>query len=196
MFTDAAKNLMLDAFGITHASLHSAYPGLSGSSELSGGSPPYARKPITFGAAAAGSKSASNAPLFDVPAGNTAAWIGFWTAATGGSFLGAVPNGGQERKFRIDVIANVVESAAHGIVNGSEVVFFNGTTPAPLAGGTPYFVVNATADTMQVSSTVGGAPIDLTSPGTYDCIFSKIVRESFGAQGQHSIDSLALNLNG
>lgn len=84
----AAKNAMLDALGVTHVSLHSANPGSSGASELSGGSPAYARKAITHAAASAGSRSASTQPVFDVPAGSTVAFVGYWTAVTGGTYLG------------------------------------------------------------------------------------------------------------
>jgi hypothetical protein len=72
----------------TYASLHSANPGDSGANELSGGSPAYARKAVNWNAASAGSLDDSTAPVFDVPAGSTVAFVGIWDAPTGGNFLG------------------------------------------------------------------------------------------------------------
>ncbi|MEG6507190.1 phage tail fiber protein [Nitratidesulfovibrio sp. 1201_IL3209] len=51
--TTTAKNAMLDAITVTKMSLHSGDPGAAGTSnEISGGSPAYARKDVTLGAAA------------------------------------------------------------------------------------------------------------------------------------------------
>jgi hypothetical protein len=82
---------MLDHLGTeaVYASLHSADPGDTGANEISGGSPAYARKAITWNAAAAGSMDDSNVPVFDVPAGTTVAFVGFWSALTSGTFYGA-----------------------------------------------------------------------------------------------------------
>lgn len=83
-----AKNAMLDALGVTHVSLHTANPGSTGASEVTGGSPAYARKAITHAAATGGTRSASTQPVFDVPAGTTVTHVGYWTAASGGTYLG------------------------------------------------------------------------------------------------------------
>lgn len=87
---DTAKNLMLDALAAAaiYVSLHTADPGATGTSEATGGSPAYARKSITWGAAATGSVAASNQPVFDVPAG-TYTHVGFWSAVTAGTFYGS-----------------------------------------------------------------------------------------------------------
>jgi hypothetical protein len=53
--------------------------------ELTGGSPAYARKAITWGAAANGSMSASNQPVFDVPAGASVKHVIFMSALTSGT---------------------------------------------------------------------------------------------------------------
>lgn len=89
------KNKWLDAlrntsFSVTtvYASLHTASPGDTGANEVSGGSPAYARKSVTFSAASAGAIDSSNAPAFDVPASTTVTHVGFWDASTGGNFLG------------------------------------------------------------------------------------------------------------
>jgi len=92
----AARNNMLDCglrnqtptISITHASLHTANPDPSGGSEVTGGTPAYARKSITWSAASAGSMSASNQPVFDVPPATTVSHVGFWSAVTAGTYFG------------------------------------------------------------------------------------------------------------
>lgn len=85
-----SKNLMLDALGAVagFASLHVADPGAAGANEVTGGSPAYARKAVTWNAADAGNLDSSNAPVFDVPAGTTVSHFGLWSLATGGTFYG------------------------------------------------------------------------------------------------------------
>lgn len=96
----AAKNLMLDALckgtnpsvSIAYASLHDDDPSTTGANELTGGSPAYARKAITFDSASAGASAQSGAdPEFDVPASTTVKYVGYWSAATSGTFLGSDP---------------------------------------------------------------------------------------------------------
>ena len=55
---------------------------------MSGGSPAYARKALTWNAAGSGTMD-GDAVTFDVPASTTVSWVGFWDAATAGNFLGA-----------------------------------------------------------------------------------------------------------
>jgi hypothetical protein len=69
-------------------SLHTADPGENGSNEVTGGSPAYARQSITWNAAANGSMDDSNVPVFDVPAGTTVSYVGFWNSA-GSVFYGS-----------------------------------------------------------------------------------------------------------
>lgn len=70
-------------------SLHTADPGTTGTSEATGGSPAYARKQTTWtGGASDGSVPGSQVE-FDAGAG-TYTWVGIWTAATGGTFIGGL----------------------------------------------------------------------------------------------------------
>ncbi|MGZ5078613.1 MAG: phage tail fiber protein [Usitatibacter sp.] len=196
MYSTAAKNSMLNAIGITHLSLHDGYPGTTGTNELTGGSPAYARKSVTFASASGGSKASSTTPVFDVPAGKTVRWIGYWDALTSGNFLGAVPNGGSEKEFTTDIAGSKLLSNAHGYANGDKVVLSGTTPPTGLTIGTVYFVISSNTNDFQVSATSGGSAISLTGSNSYDCTVSKIVEETFSAQGQHQISSLTLNLNG
>ena len=88
-----ARNAMLDASSTVWppdtVSLHTADPGSGTSSnagELSGGSPAYARKSVTWAAAATGSKASSAQVVFDVPGGSTVSHLGYWRGAV---FLGS-----------------------------------------------------------------------------------------------------------
>lgn len=69
-----------------YASLHTADPGTTGASEVTGGSPAYARKPITWNAGAVDGAYLSDELVFDVPAG-TLTHVGIWDAVTAGNFL-------------------------------------------------------------------------------------------------------------
>lgn len=80
--TDTVVHAMLDnqlPAGSASLSLHSGDPGNTGTNELSGGSPAYARKTVTLIAAASRAKTYSTgAVTFDVPIGATAAYVGVW----------------------------------------------------------------------------------------------------------------------
>ena len=95
-YSTAGKNLMLDALrgtnptvAIAFASLHTSSPGDDGANEVTGGSPAYVRKAITMAAPSAGAIAASTQPVFDVPASTTVTHVGFWSAVSGGTFLGS-----------------------------------------------------------------------------------------------------------
>ena len=88
---ETAKNLMLDALTAVavYVSAHSADPGATGTNELAGGSPAYARKSITWNAASSANADSSNQPVFDIEAGDTVAYVGLWSAVTAGTFYGS-----------------------------------------------------------------------------------------------------------
>lgn len=89
--TSAGKNLMLNGFSASavYVSLHSSEPDGSGSSEISGGSPAYARKSVSWAAASGGALTSNANIVFDVPGTTTVAWLGYWSAATSGTFYGS-----------------------------------------------------------------------------------------------------------
>lgn len=92
VFSDSGKNLMLTGFSgsAVYASLHTADPGTNGASEVSGGSPAYARKSVSWAAASAGALTTNASVVFDVPANTTIKYVGFWSASTAGTFYGHV----------------------------------------------------------------------------------------------------------
>lgn len=91
-FTNAAKVVMLDALVSTYTtvyvSAHTASPGLTGANEVTGGS--YARQALAYNAASGNSKTTSATATIPIPTGNTVAWLGLWSLASGGVFLGQV----------------------------------------------------------------------------------------------------------
>lgn len=86
----AALNLMLDALGATidFMSLHTDAVGSGSGNEVTGGSPAYARKGVTWNAASSGNLDNSNTQVFDVPAGTTIRRVGFFDAVTAGTYYG------------------------------------------------------------------------------------------------------------
>jgi hypothetical protein len=88
-------NQALATTGWAYVSLHSADPGTTGASELTGGSPAYARVAVTWNTASGGSVTNSSSLTFNFPASTTAAYFGIWSASTAGTYyIGGALNGG------------------------------------------------------------------------------------------------------
>lgn len=85
---DTAKNYMLNQLGgqVGYVGLLTAD---SSGAEISGGSPAYARKAVTWASASSGNLDSSSTPVFDVPGGVTITHLGFFSAATGGTYYGS-----------------------------------------------------------------------------------------------------------
>ena len=88
------RNAVIDTMtsggsGITaitpYVSLHTADPGLTGASEVTGGS--YARQTVAFSAASSGATANTGAVTFtDMPSA-TITHVGLWDSLSGGNFL-------------------------------------------------------------------------------------------------------------
>lgn len=198
--TDNAKIQALDAIGISHLGLHTAYPGNTGAGEVTGGSPAYARRAATF-AAAAGSppvRALSAAVTgFDVPAGTLVKWIAAWSALTGGSCRASAPAGTTiSGVATIQASDDIFRSDGHGLPNDRRVVFYpaNGEAlPTGVTEGTDYFVINATTDTFQISLTPGGAAINLTGDG--EVFFQDMVPATDALQWKLDVPTFPIDLN-
>lgn len=85
--TNSELNSIATKYGTdaVYLSLHTADPGTTGTSEVTGGSPAYARKAITWGSPTSG--VITGTVTFDVPAATTVAWVGVFSAVSGGTFL-------------------------------------------------------------------------------------------------------------
>lgn len=88
--TATQKNRLATAYGAagggaTHAALYTTAPGATAGTEVTGGSPAYARKPISWSAPSNGVMTAT--VTFDVPAGTTVVGAGVHDALTAGNYL-------------------------------------------------------------------------------------------------------------
>lgn len=197
---DAGRNASLDGLAsvATFASLHSGDPSTTGANELTGGSPAYARKSITYAASASGQKSNSAVLTFDVPA-STVAYVGLWSAVSAGTFYGYFPataSGAVPMAATLDSATDIFTSFAHGLTNGQEVLVYDvmgAGLPTGFTEGTRYFVVSAATD-FQLSATSGGAAITVTTSA--EVVVQRVLAEVFAAQGQYSIAASALVLDG
>lgn len=86
--TSQGKENLAVAYGTNGAylSLHTADPGTTGTSEVTGGSPSYARKAASWTAGSVDGVVTVTV-TFDVPASTTVTFVGVWTAVTAGTFL-------------------------------------------------------------------------------------------------------------
>ncbi len=199
-FTDSAKTTMLNAFKgtnptlvATHISAHTAYPGTTLASEVSGGS--YARQSISFGTPSAGVMAASNTPTIPIPASTTVSWVSLASASTSGTSMEYAPLGGVPKFYTVDTGTDVFTSAAHGYSDTNTVVFYGNTVPGGLTAGTTYFIRDSATDTFKVAATSGGTAINITSAGSAGTRISIIVPEEFTNAGNLIIDTFSLNLN-
>lgn len=85
--TTTLKNTLATAYGnaATHGALYTTAPGATAGTEPTGGTPAYARKPLTWGAPSNGLVTAT--AVFDVPSGATIVGCGVHSALTGGNYL-------------------------------------------------------------------------------------------------------------
>lgn len=219
-FNDLAKNAALDgldesiAAGITHVGVNTLVtappadgtPGTgatAASTEATGGSPAYARQPVTWSAAASGQKTNSGSLTFDVPAG-TYGFLTFWNALTGNTgtqYRGYAPiNGSVKGFFSVDTTLtnDQLLSVGHGLADGDRVMVFNpfaDALPTGLTEGAVYFVVNSATNTFKVSNSSGGAAVDITAVGGGEGYFQKVIPEVFASQGQITVAASALTLD-
>jgi hypothetical protein len=213
-FNTTAKNVMLDALDesatqITHIGVFTlADPGTgvnSTGTEATGGSPAYARQAVTWGAAGSEVKANTNAMTFDLPAG-TYGFLTYNNASTGNTnnYRGYAPiNGSVYGVAAVDTTLTNDQflSPGHGLVDTDRVVLYNVFATALATGlteGTVYFVVSSTTNTFKVSTTSGGAAVDVTALGGGEVFFQKVIPEVFASQGQLTvaIGALVLDLTG
>jgi len=84
-YDTTARNIAADAVAAlcTRLALHTADPGganLAGS-EVTGGSPAYARKAVAWSAAASGAAAQNGNVVFDVPTGTSVTFVSGWNTA-------------------------------------------------------------------------------------------------------------------
>lgn len=76
----------------------------------------------------------------------------------------------------VDVVGNKITNVAHGFVNGETVeICADVALPGGLTANIPLFAVGVTVDTFQLSSSLGGVAIDITSIGSGDFIVARLI---------------------
>ena len=149
-------------------SLHDGHPVETGANELTGGS--YARQTVVFGAASGGTAANTAQEEWDltgVTAG-TVFFVGLFDASTVGNFLWSIPLGGTANTFTAQDTGDVFTSYGHGLANDDRLVLGASPGSALPTGVTEaiiYHVVGITASTFQVSLTMGGGAVALTTDG-------------------------------
>ena len=113
--TGTITTLTVSAYSFTismFASLHTATPGLTGASEVTGGS--YARQALSFGAPSSGVEASTNAQNFTLMPAVTVTYFGVWTASSAGTYMG-----GGLLSSSLTVPANATVVAAIGAITVS-----------------------------------------------------------------------------
>ena len=87
---------------------------------------------------------------------------------------------------------DTVNRTAHGYTDGMTVRFYNIVITTGLSENTPYYVVNSTANTFQVSATVGGSAIALTNDGSATLLPYKIATVTITPQAGQNLTSVNL----
>lgn len=216
-FNDVAKNNCLNsldetgatpAFQITHIAICTLSDPGTGTNmnavEATGGSPAYARQAVTWAAAASGTKSNSGTLTFDVPAG-TYGFFGLFNASTGNTnnYAGYIPFGGSSALKGVASTDTTLTndqflSVAHGMADNDRVILYNvwaETIPSGVTEGTVYYVVSSATNTFKVSTTQGGAAVDVTALQGGEIYWQRVVPEVFAAQGQITVAASALVLD-
>ena len=205
-FTPVVRDSMLNAIvGIpavvvaTHASLHSAIPDVLCSNELAGGSPVYARRQISFNPATGGRliKNPSPAVVFNVPAGATCMFMGLWTSLTGGAFLGYGPISGDAPSVGVlTASTDKVYAPGHGL-HANDRVLIQPFTGLPTPPGCPtgvYYADPINSDEYRLKAVLGGSTVNATASGPV--VFQRIRVDAFSSQGQLSVATFTIGLDG
>lgn len=66
----------------------------------------------------------------------------------------------------VDIGTETFTISGHGLVNGNKITFAGGSLPTPITPATTYYVVGATTDTFQISTTFGGGALNITAVGS------------------------------
>ncbi|GLR88873.1 hypothetical protein GCM10007857_55860 [Bradyrhizobium iriomotense] len=72
----------------------------------------------------------------------------------------------------VDATADTISWSGNPAANGDKVIISPiATMPGGIARGTAYYIVNKSGDSVQLATTPGGSPIDITSNGSSACVF-------------------------
>ncbi len=138
----------------------------------------YARQAVTFGApgGALNGRQITNSGAVTFPAKSDAGSVtliacGIYDAVTAGNLFDINFLDSKDPLIATvdDITADTFEAPAHGMVNDQRVrleqIPGSGSLPTGVSLNTDYFVVTATTDDFQLSTTQGGAAINITAIG-------------------------------
>lgn len=174
------KNNLISVTSMTHAGALTALP----STESTGGS--YARQAITWAAASSGTRANSAQITIPINAGQTIVAAAVWDALTVGTIQGYWQIGSTLRGAATVTTGDTFTSVAHGLTTDDRVFVTavgGDALPTGLTVDTLYFVraTGLTADAFTLSTTSGGAAVDVTAAG--ECAWFKTVPQTFAISG-------------
>lgn len=196
--TTTGRNKLFDS-GKTAFSHFGAFTDI-GVTEVAGGS--YARQAITWAAAGSGVVATSATLTVPIPAGTTVQTVGDFDALTVGNILGYA---GYHSTTPPKGIATVLASTdvftrySHGLTTDDRIFFWaveGGAIPTGISATTLYFVLAAglTADAFTVSTSSGGAALNVTANG--EVAYQKTVPNTFSSAGNLVVNSGNHTLDG
>lgn len=153
--------------------LFSANPGGSGTDEITSGTGAAGRQAATFGTGSGGVDPSNDTVNISVGADAVIPWAGFFSAQTGGTFLGGYPLVSSPCLATAVNGSTHVVCPAHGRAVNDPVRLFTAPNaqslvPSPLAADTVYFVLTVVdVDTLILSDTLGGSAITATASGGF-----------------------------
>ena len=176
--TTAGKNNLISITSFTHAT---AFQDL-GVTETT----PVTRLATTWAAAASGARAISAQLSIAIAAGQTIQAVGVYDALTGGNSQGFWQIGSSLRGGASVTTADTFTSVAHGLAADNRVFFSTvggDALPAGISATTLYFVraTGLTADAFSVSTTSGGAALDITAAG--EASWYRTVPQTFAIAG-------------
>lgn len=180
-----------------YLSAHTADPGLTGASEVTGAG--YARTALELNAAASKASANTNQEQLVMPSSGgpfNIAYLGIWDASTAGNFLFRLPVLGTNLECTASTGDVFETGAAHSLAADDRVVFedIGGGLPTGISAGTVYYVIagGLTSTQFKVSTTSGGAAVDVTAAG--GAIVRKVILQAFNANNIIQIAAGALTV--
>jgi len=101
---------------------------------------------------------------------------------------------GTEAPVTFTDAGDLVTRTAHGYSNNMQVQFFNITSTTGISNGQFYYVINATANTFQISATVGGTAVALTTDGTGQLLPYRVATVTITPQAANNLTSIDLSI--
>lgn len=88
---------------------------------------------------------------------------------------------------------DLVTRNSHGYVNGDTVKFYRIVSTTGISEGQVYYVINATTNTFQISQTVGGSAVALTTDGSASLLPYKIATVTITPQAGQNLTTVNLS---